>query len=50
MLQLIFQSYFVAAGRPKLGLYSAVFAGITNALLDYVFIVWFHMGISGAAP
>lgn len=49
MLQLIFQSYFVAAGRPKLGLYSAVFAGITNAFLDYVFIVWFHMGISGAA-
>lgn len=49
MLQLIFQNYFIAAGRPKLGLYSSVAAGFTNAILDYIFIVFFNLGISGAA-
>lgn len=49
MLQLIFQNYFIAAGRPNLGLGSSIIAGITNAILDYVFIVPLGMGIGGAA-
>ncbi|MCI8633237.1 MAG: MATE family efflux transporter [Lachnospiraceae bacterium] len=49
MLQLIFQNYFITAGRPNLGLISSVAAGIINAILDYVFIAVFHLGISGAA-
>lgn len=48
MLQLIFQCYFVAAGRPKLGLRSSIIAGITNAVLDYIFIVHLQLGIAGA--
>lgn len=48
MLQLVFQCYFVAAGRPKLGLYSSLLAGVTNAVLDYVFIVHLDLGIGGA--
>ena len=49
ILQLLFQSFFVAAGRPGLGLGLTVASGLTNALLDYFFIVPLDMGISGAA-
>lgn len=49
MLQGLFQSFFVTAGRPKLGLILTVFAGIANAVLDFVFIAIFQMGIFGAA-
>lgn len=33
MLQVMFQSFFVAAEKPKLGLAVTVFSGITNMLL-----------------
>ena len=49
ILQCLFQSYFVTAGRPNLGLVLMMIAGILNAVLDYVFIVVCQMGISGAA-
>ena len=49
ILQCLFQSYFVTAGRPNLGLVLTMIAGILNAVLDYVFIVICQMGISGAA-
>ena len=49
ILQCLFQSYFVTAGRPNLGLVLTMIAGILNAVLDYVFIVVCQMGISGAA-
>ena len=49
MLQMIFQSFFVAAGKPHLGLAVTVLAGITNAVLDYVFMGIADMGIMGAA-
>lgn len=49
MLQTIFANLFVTAGRPGLGMAVAVGAGILNILLDYVFIVIYHMGIGGAA-
>ncbi len=49
MLQGLFQSFFITAGKPKLGLVLTVFAGIANAVLDFVFIAVFQMGIFGAA-
>ncbi len=49
MLQALFQCYFVAANRPSLGLNLSIFAGITNVVLDYIFIAKLHLGISGAA-
>ena len=49
MLQTLFQSYLVTAGMPALGLFLTIGAGILNALLDYVLILVFPMGITGAA-
>lgn len=48
-LQILFQSFFVAAGKPALGLILTVSAGISNMILDYVFMAHFNSGISGAA-
>lgn len=48
-LQILFQSFFVTAGKPTLGLTLAIGAGILNGILDYVLIVPFHMGVKGAA-
>ena len=48
-LQTLFQSYFVTASRPGLGLWLTVAAGILNAVLDYVLIVVFPLGLAGAA-
>lgn len=49
MLQMLFQTLFVTAGKPYLGLTSTVLGGVTNIVLDYVFIVPLQMGVSGAA-
>lgn len=49
MLQAVFQSFFVTAGRPGLGLLLMTGAGILNMILDYVLIVPCQMGIAGAA-
>lgn len=49
ILQLQFQSLFVAAGKPKVGLWVTVSGGLANVILDYVFIAIFGMGITGAA-
>ena len=49
MLQGLFQSYFVTAGKPSLGLWLMVGAGIFNVVFDYVLIVPCQMGIAGAA-
>ena len=49
LLQALFQSFFVTAGRPGLGLSLTVSAGITNMLLDYLFVVPLHLGVAGAA-
>lgn len=46
-LQTLFQSYFVTASRPGLGLWLTVAAGILNAVLDYVLIVPIPLGIAG---
>ena len=49
MLQNVFQSFFVAAGKPHLGLKVIVAAGCTNIVLDAIFIAGLHFGIAGAA-
>lgn len=49
MLQCLFQSFLVTAGRPGLGLGLTVGAGLANMVLDYLFIVPLQMGIAGAA-
>ena len=38
MLQLLFESFFVTAGRPGLGLGLATAAGVTNAVLDSLYM------------
>lgn len=49
MLQIQFQMYFVTEGRPGIGLFLTIAAGVTNAVLDYVLIVPMGLGIAGAA-
>ncbi|MBC8529811.1 MATE family efflux transporter [Christensenellaceae bacterium NSJ-44] len=49
MLQNVFQSFLVVAERPRLGLVFTVAAGVTNAILDAVFIIGFGWGLAGAA-
>lgn len=49
MLQFEFQSFFVAAEKPKLGLYVTVASGIANMVLDALFIAVFKWGLVGAA-
>ena len=49
MLQSVFQSFLIAAEKPKLGLAATVAAGVTNMVLDALFVAVFHWGIAGAA-
>ena len=49
LLQALFQSFFVTAGRPGLGLSLTVSAGITNMILDYLFVVPLHLGVALAS-
>ena len=49
LLQVQFQYFFVTAGAPSLGLICVVAGGVSNVILDYVFIVALDMGIRGAA-
>ena len=49
ILQIIFSIFFVTAGKPKIGLALALSAGLTNAVLDFVFMGPMQMGIRGAA-
>lgn len=48
-LQFLFQIFFVTAEKPRLGLYVTLLAGITNMVLDALFIAVLHWGITGAA-
>lgn len=48
-LQYLFQIFFVTAEKPKLGLYVTILAGISNMVLDALFIAVFHWGLVGAA-
>lgn len=49
MLQYEFQYLFSTAGKPKLGLYVTLAAGICNMVLDAVFVGLFRWGLVGAA-
>lgn len=49
MLQYEFQSFFVTAEKPQLGLYVTVAAGVTNMVLDALFVAVIPMGLVGAA-
>lgn len=48
-LQTSFQTLFVTAGKPGLGLLTSVGGGITNMVLDWLFIGLMNMGVAGAA-
>lgn len=39
VLQLVFQSFFVTAERPQLGLFVTVSSGVTNMVLDAVLVI-----------
>jgi len=49
MLQNVFQSFCVTAEKPILGLIIMVSAGVTNIVLDALFVAVFEWGIIGAA-
>ena len=49
ILQIVFQSFFVTAEKPKLGLAVTVAAGLTNIVLDALLVGVFRMGVAGAA-
>ena len=48
MLQNVFQSFFVTAEKPHLGLRVIVIAGVTNMVLDFLFVAVLHLGLPGA--
>ncbi len=49
MLQNVFQSFLIAAEKPRLGLGATVAAGVTNMVLDALFVAVFEWGVAGAA-
>lgn len=49
ILQYEFQSFFATAQKPQLGLAVTVAAGVTNMLLDALFVTVFQFGLVGAA-
>mgnify|MGYP000543179689 CR=1 FL=1 len=49
MLQNVFQCFFVTAERPKLGLTVIVLAGVTNMILDFLFIAVFVFRVAHRA-
>ena len=49
MLQFEFQSFFVTAEKPQLGLYMTIAAGVTNIVLDALLVAVFRWGLVGAA-
>lgn len=48
-LQFEFQYLFITAEKPKLGFYFTLAAGITNMILDGIFVGVLGLGIGGAA-
>lgn len=49
MLQFEFQSFFITAEKPQLGLAVTVICGLTNMVLDALFMAVFSWGLVGAA-
>lgn len=48
-LQTAFQTFFVTAGKPTLGLIVTIVGGVVNIVLDYIFMSPLNMGVTGAA-
>jgi Na+-driven multidrug efflux pump len=48
-MQNAFQTFFVTAEKPKLGLFVTIGAGVTNMLLDALLVAVFPLGLVGAA-
>lgn len=49
MLQIVFQNFFIAAEKPVLSLKINIISGVTNGVLDFLFIAVFRWGLAGAA-
>ncbi len=49
ILQTSFQPFVVVADKPKMGMILSIASGVTNIILDYLFIAVFDWGIAGAA-
>lgn len=49
ILQIMFQTLYVANGKPTIGLIVTTLGGVINILLDYIFIAKFNLGVGGAA-
>lgn len=49
VLQQAFQTFFVTAGKPQMGLLIIVGAGVTNMVLDVLFVGVLKGGVTGAA-
>lgn len=49
MLQNVFQCFFITAEKPRLGLDVVLSAGITNMVLDFLFVAVFGLGLKCAA-
>lgn len=49
MMQNTFQSLLLTAGKPHLALVVTVAAGVTNMVLDFLFVGVFKWGVQGAA-
>ncbi len=49
MLQNSFQSFLVVAERPRMGLVISIISGVTNMVLDFLFVYVFRWGVLGAA-
>ncbi len=49
MLQNGFQSFMIVAEKPGMGLAVSVISGITNMVLDFLFVYLFRLGVVGAA-
>ena len=49
ILGMVFQIFFITAGKARWGLFVSVLGGVTNIVLDYVLIAVCGWGIRGAA-
>lgn len=49
MVSIVFQIFFVATGKPVLGFGLSIAGGVTNIVLDYVFLAVASLGVAGAA-
>lgn len=49
MLQMEFQSFFITAEKPQLGLWVTIASGVTNMVLDWLFVAILPWGLAGAA-